>query len=330
MEERGQEFKMRQPAAAPNSFYSDLKRLRSNAIVVITSRSMRAWEKDDVPRLAASLAFYSLLSLAPILVIVVGVASFFFGNAAASGQLARDFHSVVGWDGARVIQSLVETSRTRHSGMLATGLSVIALAVGASSVVVELRSSLNTIWHAMPPESVSGLKGIVAMVKERLVSFLLIVAAGFLLLLSLIASAVIAAAGRMIGPDLPIPEAWLHALTFVVSFVVITFLFGSIYKMMPDVDLGWRDVAVGAAVTSLIFTSGKQLIALYLGKTAFGSTYGAAGSLVILLVWLYYSAQLFFLGAEFTKEYAAMYGSRRGNAAPPGPAIVRAETEGPS
>jgi membrane protein len=168
------------------------------------------------------------------------------------------------------------------------------------------------------------------MCKERFLSLLLVVAAGFLLLLSLVVSAVIAAAGRMMGPNLPIPEAWLHVLTFVVSFFVITFLFGAIYKVIPDVNLGWRDVAVGAAVTSLIFTIGKQLIALYLGKAALGSTYGAAGSLVVLLVWMYYSAQLVFLGAEFTKVYAEMYGSHPGQVPPARPANVPAETKGQS
>lgn len=303
--------------------------MSGHAAIVMIGRSVRAWDDDDVPRLAAALAFYALLSFAPILVIVVGVASLFFGNAAARGQLAWEFHNIVGWDGARLIQSMVESSRSHHSGILATGLSVIALMFGASSVVVELRSDLNTIWHVLPRESTSGLKALVAMGKERFVSFLLIVAAGFLLLLSLVASALITVAGRLVGPNLPVPEAWLHVLTFVVSFLVITVLFGAIYKVMPDLDLEWRDVAVGASVTSLIFTTGKQIIALYLGKAAFGSTYGAAGSLVVLLVWMYYSAQLFFLGAEFTKVYAAMYGSRPGQA-PTGPKSLPAETEGQS
>ena len=318
---------MRGHGARANSFRLSRLRFRSRTIVVLFGRSMRAWGEDDVPSLAAALAFYALLSFAPILVIVVGVASVFFGNDAARGQLAWEFHSIVGWDGARVIQSMLETSRSRHSGILATGLSVIALAFGASSLVVELRSSLNAIWH-VPAERVFGLKGLAAICRERIVSSLLIVGAGFLLLFSLIASAVIAAAGRVVGPGLPIPEAWLHALAFVVSFVVVTLLFGAIYKVIPDVNLGWRDVGVGAAVTSLIYTIGKQLIGLYLGKAAFGSTYGAAGSLVVLLVWMYYSAQLFFLGAEFTKVYAAMYGSHPGPAPAARPTNVPAETKG--
>jgi membrane protein len=233
-----------------------------------------------------------------------------------------------------LIQSMIESSRSHHAGALATGLSVIALLFGASSVVVELRSGLNTIWR-LSSESMSGLRGLVAMGKERFVCFLLVVAAGFLLLLSLVASAIIASVGRILGPNLPVPVADLHLLTSGVSFIVITFLFGAIYKLTPDVDLEWGDVVVGAAVTSLIFTIGKQLIALYLGKAALGSTYGAAGSLVVLLVWLYYSAQLFFLGAEFTKVYAAMYGSRTRHVPAAGlppdtPANVSAETPGQS
>jgi membrane protein len=321
---------MRRHGARSNVFQPSRRRFRSRAIGVIMGRSMRAWDEDDVPRLAAALVFYALLSFAPMLVIVVGVASLFFGNAAARGQLAWDFHNIVGWDGARIIQSMVESTRSHHSGILATGLSVIALVFGASSVVVELRSDLNTIWHVLPREGMSSLKALAGMCKDRFVSFLLIVAAGFLLLLSLVASAAIAAANRILGPNLPVPEAWLHVLTFVISFLVITFLFGAIYKVMPDVSLQWRDVAVGASVTSLIFTIGKQLIALYLGKAALGSTYGAAGSLVVLLVWLYYSAQLFFLGAEFTKVYAATYGSRPKQAPAAGPADAPAETEGRS
>jgi membrane protein len=304
--------------------------LRPGIFVVMIGRSMRAWDEDDVPRLAGALAFYALLSLAPVLVIVVGVASVFFGNAAARGQLAWEFHRLVGWDGARLIQSLVESSRSHHSGIFAAVLSVIALVFGASSVVVELRSGLNTIWHVLPRGSISGWRGLIAMGQERFVSFLLVVGAGFLLLLSLVASATIAAVGRVLGPSLPVPEAWLHVLASLASFLVITLLFGAIYKVMPDVDLEWRDVAVGASVTSLIFTVGKQLIALYLGKAAFESTYGAAGSLVVMLVWLYYSAQLFFLGAEFTKVYAAVYGSRRKPAPAARPASEPAETEGPS
>lgn len=299
---------MQQHAATANWFHGGRRLFRWKTLASLLGRSIGAWDDDDVPRLSAALAFYALLSLAPILVIVVGVASLFFGDAAARGQLAWEMHRMVGWNEAKMVQSLIESTRNHHSGILATSLSVLALAFGGTSVVVELRSGLNTIWH-ITPGNASRMKTLVAMAKERFVSVLMILGVGFLLLLSLVASTVVAALGRAVGPNLPFPAAWLHVLTFVISFLVITLLFGAVYKVMPDVELQWRDVMVGASVTSLIFTIGKQLLALYLGKAAFASTYGAAGSFVILLVWVYYSAQLFFLGAEFTKLYAATYGS---------------------
>lgn len=285
-----------------------------NQHVTITGlirQSIGAWNDDDAPRLAAALAFYTLLSLSPLVIVVVGVAGLFFGRAAAGGQLAWEIHNIVGWDEARVIQTIIQAAERHHGGVLAAVLSVITLLFGASAVVVELQSGLNTIWHAKQSGPSSGFKAVLALGKERFFSFLLILGAGFLLLLSLLASAGIAALGRFLGPRLPLPEAWLHVIAFVVSSLVITVLFAAIYRVMPDVKLDWRDVIVGASVTSLIFTIGKQLIALYLGKAAFASTYGAAGSFIVLLVWVYYSAQLFFLGAEFTKVYASTYGSRR-------------------
>lgn len=265
-----------------------------------------AWNDDDAPRLAAALAFYTLLSLSPLLIVIVGVAGLFFGRAAASGQLAWQIHDLVGWDEARMVQSVIQEATESHqAGLLAAALSILTLLFGASSVVVELRSGLNTIWHVAPTGNSSGVKAIVELCKERLYSVALIIGAGGLLLLSVAASVGIAAVSRRLGPNPPIHGAWLHVATFVASFMVIAVLFATIYRVMPDVRLEWSDVAVGACVTALIFTIGKQLIVLYLAKAAFTSTFGAASSFVILLVWVYYSAQLFFLGAEFTKIYAA-------------------------
>jgi membrane protein len=286
--------------------------IQCNTITGLIRESVSAWNDDDAPRLAAALAFYTLLSLSPILIVIVGVAGLVFGKAAASGQLAWQIHDLVGWDEARMFQSVVqEATRAHHATFLAAALSILTLLFGASSVVVELRSGLNTIWHIAPAGNSSGLKAILKLGKERLYSIALIIGAGFLLLLSVAASAGIAALSRILGPNFPIPEAWLHVATFVASFLVIAVLFATIYRVMPDVELEWADVAVGACVTALIFTIGKQLIALYLAKAAFASTFGAAGSFVILLVWVYYSAQLFFLGAEFTKIYAAKYSSQK-------------------
>ncbi len=297
-------------------------------ITGLVRQSVGAWNDDNAPRLAAAVAFYTLLSLSPLVIVVVGIAGLFFGRAAAGGQLAWEIHNVVGWDEARTIQEIIRAAQRHHGGVLAAVLSVLTLLFGASSVVLELQSGLNTIWHAQTTSGRnSGLRAVVALGKERFFSFVLVLGAGFLLLISLLASAGIAALGRFVGPRLPIPEAWLHLIAFVVSCLVITVLFAAIYRLMPDVKLDWRDVVVGASVTSIIFTIGKQLIALYLGKAAFASTYGAAGSFIVLLVWVYYSAQLFFLGAEFTKVYAAAYGSRPRTIAPPERLSLATHTE---
>jgi membrane protein len=195
-----------------------------------------------------------------------------------------------------------------EGSVIATVFSVVTLAIGATSVVVELQDALNDIWH-VPHPSAGGFAAILVLVRQRFYSLAMVLGAGFLLLVSLLVSASIVLIGRSVGAMLPIPEFSLHVLSFLISFFVTTFLFGAVYKIMPDVELKWSDVLVGASFTSLIFTAGKQLIGLYLGRAGIGSSYGAAGSLVIILVWVYYSAQLFFFGAEFTKVYAKKYGS---------------------
>jgi membrane protein len=270
--------------------------------------SLVEWNNDNAPRLAAALAFYTLLSLSPTVIVVVGMAGLVFGQSAASGELAWEIHDVVGWDGARVIQAIVHSAHP-HAGMLAAFLSLLALVLGASSVVVELRSGLNTIWHIPPGPSTSTLRTLLEMGEERFYCFTLVTGGGILLVISVAASAWMSAVGRFFGPRFSVSGTWTRLAALLVSYVAITFLFAAIYRVVPEVRLQWNDVIIGAAVTSLIFTGGKQLIALYLGKAAFASTYGAAGSFVILLVWVYYSAQLFFFGAEFTKVYARMYGS---------------------
>jgi membrane protein len=268
------------------------------------------WSNDNVPRLGASLAFYTMLSLAPLLVVILAVAAVAFGKDAAQGHLFWQIRGLVGPEGARTIQGLIEGAYKPGAGALATVLGLVTLAIGASSVVVELRSALNTIWHVPPPPDSSGLSSsLISLAKERFYSFAMILGVGFLLLVSLVLNAFIAAMGKFFGGFLPAPEALLHVATALISFLVITGLFAAIYKLMPDVSLKWSDVVVGAAVTALLFTVGKQLIGLYLGKASIGSTYGAAGSLVVVLVWVYYSSQLFFLGAEFTKVYTKRFGS---------------------
>jgi membrane protein len=298
--------------------------LRRAEIGTLLKQTGKAWIDDNAPRLGASLAFYTLLSLAPILIVVVAIAALAFGQKAAQGQLIWEIQDLVGTEGARAIQGLIQSAYKPGTGTTATVLGVLTLVLGASAVVVELRDALNTIWH-VPAAAFSSFRGFLRLVKERFYLFGLILGVGFLLLVSLALNAAIAALGSLFGSLLPASESVLHVAVFLISFLLITFLFAAIYKFLPDVQLKWSDVIVGACFTSLLFTIGKQLIGIYLGKASFGSTYGAAGSLVIVLVWVYYSSQLFFFGAEFTKVYTETFGSRldaKLNVHPPKPESV--------
>ncbi len=285
------------------------------------------WSRDDVPRLAASLAYYTILSSAPLLVVSIALADRFFGQQAVQGQLAWEIQTLVGGDAAQAIQAVIRGAHRPTSGLIATILSVATLLVGASSVVVELHSSLNLIWGIPDSDAGSWRANILSFIKERLYSTLVVIAAGCLLLISLVASVLITTIGTFFQPLLPTPEWVLHLAAFAASFLVLTLLFGAIYKLLPDVSLRWSDVLVGAAVTSLLFTIGKQFLAIYLGRVGFESTYGAAWTVVLFLVWVYYSAQLFFLGAEFTKVYTRIYGSRRGTPVPA--SVTKTASEGP-
>jgi membrane protein len=235
-----------------------------------------------------------------------------FGPKAAEGQLAWQIQNLVGIKEAMWMQTLIEAAYRPTVGSLAAVASIATLFFSASSVVVELQDALNTIWHVPPGPVRSWLGDIVAFIKGRFYSFVIVLCSGILLLASLALSTWIAALGKWFHP-FRIPEAALHTGIFVLSFLVIACIFAAVYKVLPDVPLAWTDVIVGACVSSLLFTLGKQLIGLYLGKVSIGSPYGAAGSLVVILVWVYYSAQLFFLGAEFTKVYAQTCGSFRPN-----------------
>jgi membrane protein len=216
---------------------------------------------------------------------------------------------VVGVQGAKAADALLEGSRNTTHGIIATIFGALTLLFGASGVLIELRDALNTIWE-VPTPKLSGLKMVSSFAKERLFSFALVLAIGFLLVVSLAISAAIAAVGAWSASILPAHEAILHAANFVISFAVITCLFSAIYKFLPDVKLEWRDVLMGGAVTSILFSIGKLALGIYLGKASFASTYGAAASIVVLIVWVYYSGQIFFLGAEFTKTFANTYGSQ--------------------
>ncbi|MGI8741438.1 MAG: YihY/virulence factor BrkB family protein [Bryobacteraceae bacterium] len=276
----------------------------------LVKSTFSAWSEDNIPRLGAALAYYTALSLAPLLLVVVAVAGLAFGKQAVQGELVWQIKDIVGEQGAKVIQDLIQAAHTQRGGIAATIVGLLTLFFGASSVVMELSDALNTIWHVPRDPNQTGLTSMFRYMKQRFVSFAMVLGVGFLLLVSLLVNAGLSAAGRFFDQLLPVPEYVLHIVNLTISFLVITFLFAVIYKVLPDVRLKWSDVAVGAAVTSLLFTLGKFLLGLYLGKSTIASTYGAAGSFIIVLVWVYYSAQIFFLGAEFTRIYSIQFGSR--------------------
>jgi membrane protein len=263
------------------------------------------WLDDEAPRLAASLAFYTLLSLAPLIVITVAIAGLALGPEAAKGQIAGELGAIVGSDAAKGVETVVANAKAPASGTLATVLGVLALCVGATGVFGELQYSLNRIWEVKAKPG----RGIWGEVKDRFFSFTMVLGVAFLLLVSLVLSAALSAIGRSFANALPGGELVWQVVNFVFSFALITGLFALIYKVVPDAEIRWPDVWPGALVTALLFTLGKSLLGIYLGKASVGSAYGAAGSLVVLVVWVYYSAQILFLGAEFTQVYARRRGS---------------------
>jgi membrane protein len=265
------------------------------------------WIDDKAPKLGASLSFYTIFSLAPLLIISVALAGLFFGEEAARGEIVGQISGLVGEESAVVIETALKSSADRETGIIALIISIITLTIGSTFVFIELQDSLDMIWKVKPKPGRSMIKGLI---KDRLISFSIVIVIGFLLLVSLLISAVISALSNYIDDHLFFIPIWVLELTNVVfSFGIIFILFAMVYKILPDVHIAWSDVWIGAAVTAALFVIGKFLIGLYLGTSTVASTYGAAGSLVILLLWIYYSAQILFLGAEFTQVYANKYGT---------------------
>lgn len=310
LEPSGTEFHT--SAGGARRYRKPLKSFRWCDIKALFGDAFERWSKHKAPRLGASLAFYTLLSLTPLLLVAVSVVGLVFGHKAAASDIVQQVRQLIGPQGAKAISALLEGAQNKTHGVVATSLGLITLLFGASGVLIELRDALNTIWE-VPTRELKGLQNITSFIKERLFSFALVLAIGFVLLVSLAVNAFISALGALSASMLPAHEAILHAVNFVVSFLITAGLFGAIYKIMPDVRIEWRDVILGGAVTSLLFTFGKLLIGLYLGKASFASTYGAAASIVVFIVWVYYSGQIFFLGAEFTKAFADRYGSVPGS-----------------
>ena len=283
----------------------------------------RDWSDDGASRLAAALAYYSLLSLAPLVVIAVAVVGVFVGPDAARGRVAGELGAVVGGEAAQSIQTVAAHAQSPSSGIVSTIIGVVTLFVGASGVFGELQTSLDTVWDVEPKKG----RGIWREVKARFFSFTMVLGVAFLLLVSLIVSSLLSALGSMLSGALPGGEGLWHVINFTISCGIVTLLFALIFKVIPDAEVQWRDVWLGALFTAALFTIGKYLLALYLGKAAVGSAYGAAGSMVALVVWVYYAAQILLFGAEFTQVQAR----RRGRDIKPNEdAVPIAETREPS
>jgi membrane protein len=269
-------------------------------------RSVSAWVDDSASSLGAALAFYTLFSVAPVLIIALSVAGYFFGPHTAETQLLVQLRDLTGDAGAEAVRSVLASAQYSDKKGMAAVVGVVTLIVGATSVFGELQHALDVIWStARKPDA-----GWLEMVRRRLLSFGMVLGVGFLLLVSLIISAVLAAFGGWLQARFPGLAVTLPILDVLLSFAMTVLLFAMIYKYIPRETIAWRDVWVGAAVTAFLFAVGKSLIGLYLGRSSFSGAYGAAGSLVVLLTWVYYSAQIFLLGAEFTRAFAYSRGSR--------------------
>lgn len=273
----------------------------------VLTRALGGWWNDNVPHLGAALSYYTLFSLAPILVVAISIGGLAFGAEAVRGEIVGQIDGLVGRDGGLAVQAMLEGAAKPSSSVLATVIGLITFFLGATGAFLELQMALDAIWRVKPKTRGSFVRDLVT---QRLISFGLVVGVGFLLLTSLLVSAALAALDKYMGNTFPGVAVVWQAANVVVSLGVVTLLFAMIYKVLPDVKLAWSDVWVGALVTAGLFTLGKLLIGLYLGTSSFASSYGAAGSVVVLLVWVYYSAQIILLGAEFTREYVKEFGRR--------------------
>jgi membrane protein len=266
-----------------------------------------AFIDDEALSRGAAIAFYTVTSIAPVLLIVIAIAGLAFGRDAAQNGITEQLSGLMGRQTAEVLQTAVASAASKSSGVVATIIGIITLMVTASGVFGEMQTALNVIWKAKPEGTT-----VSRLIRGRAASLGLVAALGFLLMVSLVVSTLLTAFGNYLNSILPFGQVILTVLNVIVSLVFISFLFAAIYKVLPDRDLEWGDVVVGAIVTAVLFTAGKSLISWYIGSSAVASSFGAAGALIVLLLWVYYSAQIFLLGAEFTKVYANSHGSKQG------------------
>lgn len=272
---------------------------------LVKDSGVKFWD-DQGPRLGAALAYYIALSLSPLLLVVVAVAGMVFGREAARGEMVGQFRDTIGTEAAAFVEQMIAKGASPTSGIIATVIAVAILLIGASSVFAELQSALNAIWKVDNGKSAGG---VLTLVKERLLSFSLVCGTAFLLLVSLAVTAALSSVNGRISGWLPEMHFTAGLVNFTINITLTTILFAMIFKWLPQMRLAWRDVGVGAAVTAALFSLGRYLIGLYLGRAAVGSTYGAAGAFVVLLVWIYYSTQILLFGAELTFVYAQRFGS---------------------
>jgi membrane protein len=271
-------------------------------------QTFQEFGQDKAPRLGAALAYYTVFSIGPLLLIAISIAGLVWGEEAAQGQISTQLKNVLGANVASSVETMVAGAAKEKSGIIATIIGVATLMFGASGVFGQLKDALDTIWNVEPKKS----EGIMGFIKDRFLSMAMVLGVGFLLLVSLILDAVIAGMGDYLGRIVG-GESVLHVIQLVLSYVFVTVLLAAIFKFLPDIRITWRDVWLGAVFTSVLFVAGKYALGLYLGRAAVGSSYGAAGSLVVLLIWVYYSAQIVFFGAEFTQVYTRQRGSMKGD-----------------
>lgn len=266
------------------------------------------WNKDRATRMGAALAYYTIFSITPLLIVAIALAGFFFGQDAAEGRIVREIQGLLGKEGALAIQEMIKSVRKPDTNIIATVVGIGTLLLGATGVFTQIQDSLNSIWGVEPDPK----RGWGDIIRERLGSFTMVFGTGFLLLVSLLIDAVLSAfteyISRLLGSHLSV--YLLKVTNFSISFFIITLLFGMIYKVLPDVDIDWKDVGLGAVVTSILFIIGKFAISLYLGNSNIGAAYGAAGTMIVMLVWIFYASLIFLFGAEFTQIYTKKYGKR--------------------
>jgi membrane protein len=273
--------------------------MSAKTLFQILQATFASWNRHEAPRLGAALAFYTILSLSPLVIIVLALAGLVFSRSTAQGHILSQVQGMIGPDGGKAVESMLANAQRPAAGILGTIVGLLSLLFGASGVFTELRSALNLIWEVTPEKT----SGVVGLLRERFFSFGMVLSIGFLLLVSLVVSAVLAAIGKFFGGLLPVPSPVVAVLNFFLSYLGVAVLFGLIFRLVPEAKVRWRNVWLGALVTALFFSIGKTLIGLYLGKSSVGSAYGAAGSVIVVIVWVYYSAQIFFFGAEFTHAY---------------------------